>query len=588
MQKAERYLYNVKVNISRKLPLMQFNLLGSYIVLAACASTDNDDTDNSQPPPSGEAALIAYDILDDGGVGDWASAAALDADNDGDNDLLIGNGGTDLIYYRNNNDGTWTQLTGSNNPFNDVTTNGTRNTPVFADIDDDGDDDLLIGTLNEGFVYYNNDGGIWVLQSDADNPFAGIGTDDDSEISDVVATFGDSDGDDNLDMLYGTVLGNIGHYERINGAWEAVTDSPFADIDVGLYSSPALGDIDGDGDDDLLIGNDFGEIAYYQNNGDGTWSVQSDENNPFATFNSGAPIRLNFGNIDNDNTLDLIIGSEDGTFTFFYNQGDGVWTQSNSETDNIFADIADVGENSAPILEDLDGDGDADLLIGARDGTVHYYENRGNDGWVLHDLFNDINFGEASVPFIYDIDGDKDMDFLIGTADGYIRYYANEPDGIVEKTGSDNPFASINLGENSIPRLADIDGDGDADLIGGESSGTLYYYENENNEFTRRANEGNPFNGIDVGDNSAPIFIDLDGDTYLELIIGAEDGTLYYYEHDSDGTWRERSGSDNPFNGLEIGDNAVPALADLNDDRVFDLIIGGADGLLVYYGIELL
>ncbi len=94
-----------------------------------------------------------------------------------------------------------------------------------------------------------------------------------------------------------------------------------------------------------------------------------------------------------------------------------------------------------------------------------------------------------------------------------------------EVTGTDNPFDGVDVGDYSAPSFADLDGDGDLDAFIGAGDGWIYYYRNEgtaaNPAFTNVTGSGNPFNGVGVGSNSAPSFADLDGDGDLDAFIGA-------------------------------------------------------------------
>jgi Ca2+-binding RTX toxin-like protein len=129
-----------------------------------------------------------------------------------------------------------------------------------------------------------------------------------------------------------------------------------------------------------------------------------------------------------------------------------------------------------------------------------------------------------------DLDGDLDLvcgnDWSFGT----LQAWRNNGSSFTPLTGSANPFASLDDGDDSSPAFSDLDGDGDLDLIVG-ASGTLRAWRNDSFGYTALTGNQNPFNGIDVGDLSTPTFVDLDGDGRLDLVVGEFDGTLNVFRN---------------------------------------------------------
>ncbi|PSF36276.1 hypothetical protein C7H19_13805 [Aphanothece hegewaldii CCALA 016] len=271
------------------------------------------------------------------------------------------------------------------------------------------------------------------------------------------------------------------------------TANPFNGIDVGAFSTPTLADIDSDGDLDLVVGEVYGKLKYYQNTGTATNPVYTEQTgtlNPFNKIDVGFSSKPTFADIDSDGDLDAVVGEVYGKLKYYQNTGtvtNPVYT-AQTGTLNPFNGI-DVGGASKPALADIDSDGDLDAVIGVNDGTLYYYQNTGTVTNPVYTLqtgtlnpFNGIDVGSWSTPTLADIDSDGDFDAVIGELYGKLKYYQNT--GTVTnpvytlQTGTLNPFNGIDVGSYSTLTLADLDSDGDQDLVVGASNGILKYYIN--------------------------------------------------------------------------------------------------------------
>ena len=149
-----------------------------------------------------------------------------------------------------------------------------------------------------------------------------------------------------------------------------------------------------------------------------------------------------------------------------------------------------------------------------------------------------------------------------------------------------SPYSIISPPGISKPYLADIDDDDDMDLFVGSSDGNTYFYENTGSQSSPAfaAAMSNPFGLMDVGNRSAPSLADLDEDGDLDLLIGNQAGDLAYFENTgsaSDPSFN--SIGNNPFNLQNVNDDAKPCFGDLDDDGDLDLMVGNALGDYHYF-----
>ncbi len=153
--------------------------------------------------------------------------------------------------------------------------------------------------------------------------------------------------------------------------------------------------------------------------------------------------------------------------------------------------------------------------------------------------------------------------------------------------GKINPFSGLSLGEKIAPAFVDIDDDGDRDLFVGDTLGTIRFFKNDgNNSFQQQTGSNNPFNGVDVGVEAKPAFIDVDDDGDFDCFIGEYDGIINYYRNDGDHenpNFNLITGADNPFNALDVGVASAPAFADIDNDGDLDFFVGSKYNYIKFY-----
>ena len=433
-------------------------------------------------------------------VGSRSSPVFVDIDNDGDFDMFAGESGGVINYFRNDGDSSspvWTDagtLTDSVGSTIDI---GSRSSPAFVDIDNDSDFDMFVGDSSGYVYYYRNEGNaaspVWTD--------AGTLTDSGGSPIDVGSysspVFTDIDNDGDFDMFAGNSSGNICYYrndgDSISPVWN-LASSKYSYIGVDNYSVPAFVDIDNDSDFDKFIGDGSGQIYAYRNDGDATSPVWSEigtlTDSVGSTIDVGSRSSPAFADINNDGDFDMFVGDNSGEINYFRNDGDSsspIWTDAGTLTDSVGSTI-DVGTYSSPVFVDIDSDGDFDMFVGDNSGEINYFRNDGDSsspiwtdaGTLTDSVGSTIDVGSYSSPAFVDIDNDGDFDMFVGENQGNIYYYRNEGDNISPLWYLvSSSYNSINVQGRSTPAFVDIDNDEDYDLFVGNSYGYIYYYPTE-------------------------------------------------------------------------------------------------------------
>jgi len=329
----------------------------------------------------------------------FPSCFYLDVTNDGKKDLIVSTNSE----YAENFESCWLyeNLGQNNNPdFNFITKNflqaemidlGTSAFPTFFDYNNDGLLDLIVG--NYGYNDISNPDPISSLAL-----FENIGTN------------------------------NIPEFDLKDRNWQNISSINLnISQNIPAYSlSPTFGDLDGDGDKDMILGDEAGLIHYFTNQS-GNFTISSPN---YQNIDVGNIAQPQIVDVNRDGLLDIIIGEQDGTINYCPNSG----TNTNAIYDTIIENWGgiDIDQSiissgfSSPKL--IDSSGTYQLFVGSYSGKIYQYNNiDGNlDGQFTELNSNNIWDGGKSAIAISDINSDGDIDMIVGNLAGGISYFSSD------------------------------------------------------------------------------------------------------------------------------------------------------------------
>lgn len=383
-------------------------------------------------------------------------------------------------------------------------------------------------------------------------------------------------------------------------------------------------DVNGDGKKDLLFGHvSCPNISVIRNGGPNTAAAN------FTAFDASFPAKdpVNFAvfpasfleDVDGDGKKDLLVSpntyANEGTLMNFQSSN---WFYRNVGTNQspdfqlvkknfLQSDMIDLGENAAPALADLDGDGDMDMLVGNSGirgdqgfrASISYFENKGTtrdpDFYLITTDY--LNLAKTLlvtdlVPRFADIDGNGSLDLIL-TANSFkgleLRILFNQA-GKGSAVKYDLANAKLlatpsQMGSGDVPTFVDVDRDGKTDMLVGRFTGNIAYYRNTGTGtdpvFQLQAEEfgGTKLNLMTRTPSMA--VIDLNGDQRPELITGTKNGQLRLYQFPEQPTQSLVLVDSLPALGMPGGALMVAA-ADLDGDQLPDLVVGTQGGGLRY------
>ena len=274
--------------------------------------------------------------------------------------------------------------------------------------------------------------------------------------------------------------------------------NPFGLISAYGYAIPAFADLDGDGDLDILAGEYYGKLQYYQNTGSATNpQFAAPVENPFGLTEVVTIAFPTFADLDGDGDLDLLVGDASGsTMKYFRNTGSATDPQFAPAQQNPFGLIA-TNYFSITSLVDLDDDGDMDLMVGEYGGVMQYFKNNGTPTAPQFAAPQQNPFGltstvDLAAPTFADLDVDGDLDMLVGEYYGNMQYFENTGTATNPQFAAkqQNPFGLEGVVDAAFPAFADLDGDGDMDLMVGEYGGSMQYFTNTTSVGTKELEAG--------------------------------------------------------------------------------------------------
>ena len=382
-------------------------------------------------------------------------------------------GGSDVAFGAH--DGRVYALHGSNGTtvpgWPRATTHAVNSSPAAADVDGDSRPELFVGS-GVGSHGQCSGGAMYSFDHDGNQRFRFQGSDQDCGNQAVHSTpaLGDVNRDGQTDATFGTLgltMYSLSHTGVVNPGWPYYTDDT-------VFSSPALADINADGQTDVVIGGDSTPGPPIDHRG-GLVRAIGGSGNTLWEFRVNEIVRSSpsIGDIDGDGAVEIVFGTGD----YWVRQGGA------SDATKVYALnangslkwVRDTGGYTlaSPTLADLDGNGVLDVAVGtfegANPGRVFAFRGNGTDlAGFPRASGGGVVLGSITTA---DLNGDGGQDLLVPTGGGIFAYSGKSGALLFGLAQGNTAF------QNS-PAVADVDGNGLLDIfaVGTRPSGAGVAY----------------------------------------------------------------------------------------------------------------